>query len=53
MYRPGLKSEELVIIVERCLRLAMQRDVLSGCSIRILTVTTDGIYSKDIEIADA
>ena len=53
MYRPGLKSEELVIIVEKCLRLAMQRDVLSGCSIRILTITTDGIYSKDIEIADA
>lgn len=53
MYRPGLKSDELVIIVEKCLRLAMQRDVLSGCSIRILTVTADGIYSKDVEIADA
>ena len=52
-YSPDFSSEELVEVVEKCLRLAMQRDVLSGCSINILTITADGIYSKNIEIADA
>lgn len=53
MYRPNLSSEELVTVVEKCLRLALQRDVLSGCSIRIITIAEDGIYSKDVDVADA
>ena len=53
IYRPDLPPDALVGVVERCLRLAIQRDVLSGCSIRILTITRDGIYSKNVEIADA
>jgi 20S proteasome subunit beta 3 len=53
MYQPNLSSEELVAVVEKCLRLALQRDVLSGCSIRILTITEGGIYSKEIDVADA
>lgn len=51
-YQPNLSSNKLITIVEKCLRLALQRDVLSGCGIRILTITKDGIYSKEIEIAD-
>lgn len=53
LYRPNLPSTELSALVEKCLRLALQRDVLSGCSIRILTIAEEGIYSKDIEVADA
>ena len=52
LYEPNLSSNELVTVVEKCLRLALQRDVLSGCSIRILTIAKDGIYSKDVSIAD-
>lgn len=53
MYQPNLSSDELVTVVEKCLRLALQRDVLSGCSIRILTITEGGIYSKEVDVADA
>ena len=53
LYEPNLSSNDLVAVVEKCLRLALQRDVLSGCSIRILTIAKDGMYSKDITVADA
>jgi 20S proteasome subunit beta 3 len=52
-YRPGLDAEELVNIAEYCLRSALVRDVMSGCSIRILTLRKGEIYEKIVDIADA
>lgn len=53
IYEPDLSPNKLVEVVEKCLRLALQRDVLSGCSVRILTIMKDGIYSKDVGMIDA
>mmetsp|Transcript_11804 Transcript_11804/g.11443 ORF Transcript_11804/g.11443 Transcript_11804/m.11443 type:complete len:221 (-) Transcript_11804:555-1217(-) len=53
IYEPDLSPNELAKVVEKCLRLALQRDVLSGCSVRIHTILKDGIYSKDVEMIDA
>ena len=53
LHEPNLSSNELVAVVEKCLWLALQRDVLSGCNIRILTIAKDGMYLKDVTVADA
>lgn len=45
-------AEELVAIAEHCFKMAVQRDVLSGGNIRIITVTQETIYAKDIQFDD-
>lgn len=47
-YIPNLDSNELITLAERCYRLALQRDVMSGSDFRIITLTKDNIYIKDI-----
>jgi 20S proteasome subunit beta 3 len=51
-YRPNLEPEELCCLTERCLKLAFQRDIMSGGDIKIVTLKKDGIYSKTIKIED-
>jgi 20S proteasome subunit beta 3 len=51
-YKYGLNSEDLIGIAEKALRLALQRDVLSGCDLRIFTIHNDSIYLKEFESPD-
>jgi 20S proteasome subunit beta 3 len=51
-YRPNLEAEEVVALMEVCIREALQRDVLSGCKVQILTMAKEGIHKKTIDTAD-
>jgi len=53
LYQPNLEAPELAKLAERCFNLAMQRDVLSGSHLRVLTLTKDALYSKMVEKLDA
>ena len=48
LYEPGLDDEALVAVAERCLTQALQRDVLSGCSVTISLLKADGSVIKKI-----
>ena len=52
LYVPNLDPHGLVGLAERCLKLAVQRDVLSGSDMRIFTITRNCIYVKDIKMND-
>lgn len=52
LYQPGLEAPQLAELAERCFHLAMQRDVMSGCDFRVHTLTSEGIYVKDIKRLD-
>lgn len=50
---PDLPAEDLVYLAERCLRLAVQRDVMSGGDNLKIVLLRDGeIYQKDIVFKD-
>ena len=51
-FRPNLCVEELVSTVEKCLVGSLERDVLSGGEVRIITITPEGIYSKQFSTSD-
>jgi 20S proteasome subunit beta 3 len=51
-YCKDLTSEELCSLTERCLKLAFQRDILSGGDIKIATLRKDGIFVKTIKMTD-
>lgn len=51
-YRENLSSGQLMTNTEKILKLALERDILSGGQVNVLTLTTDGIYSKDFETHD-
>jgi 20S proteasome subunit beta 3 len=51
-YRSDLPVDELADVVEKCMRMALQRDTMSGCSIRIYTLVKDGCYLKEIAVDD-
>lgn len=40
------------IFTEKCFRAALQRDVMSGGSVRIYTLTKDSIYLKEVSSND-
>lgn len=52
LYVPGLSAAQLVKLAERCLKLAFQRDILSGSNLRLVTVHKDDFYIKDVEFQD-
>ena len=52
MYQPDLSPHQLVALTERCLREALQRDVMSGCRVHILTLLPDSIHLKVFDSAD-
>lgn len=52
IYESELDPEELVSVAEKVFKLALQRDVLSGCTVRILTITKDGIFEKNFHTDD-
>ena len=52
LYQPNLEASELVKLAERCFNLAMQRDVLSGSNLRVLTLTKEALYSKTVKKLD-
>lgn len=41
-YQPGLDANELFLVMERALKLALQRDVLSGGACRVYVLRGDG-----------
>ena len=50
-YKADLDVEELQQLTQSCLRTALKRDVLSGCTMRLLTLTSDGkIYESYFDI---
>jgi 20S proteasome alpha/beta subunit len=51
-YVPNLAAVELCGLAENCLRLAFQRDILSGGDIKIVTLCADGVYMKTIPMTD-
>ena len=52
-YRPELSADELVNVVEKCLRLALQRDTLSGGNLRLYTLLPNGdTFLKEIQVND-
>jgi 20S proteasome alpha/beta subunit len=52
LYAPNLDAEELVGLATKAFTLAMQRDVLSGCKVRIFSITRNGIYEKLFQTDD-
>lgn len=53
LYSPHLSATELITTAERCFKLALQRDVMSGCDVRIFTLVDGGtIHMKDISFDD-
>jgi 20S proteasome subunit beta 3 len=52
LYVPDLSPDQLLQLATRCFNLAMQRDVLSGASLRAFTLTKDAIYRKEIKQFD-
>lgn len=53
LYSPNLSATELMSTAERCFKLALQRDVMSGCDIRMFSILNENIYMKDLYFADA
>lgn len=51
-YRPGLEAEELLGVAKKCIQDALQRDVLSGGPVRVLTLWKGEIYETFIEAHD-
>lgn len=50
-YQPDLDADELRQLTQNCLKMALKRDVLSGCTMRLLTLTRDGkIYESYFDI---
>lgn len=47
IYNSNLSPEELVSLAKTALTLALQRDVLSGCKMRILVLTRSGVIYED------
>jgi 20S proteasome subunit beta 3 len=53
LYREDLSESELDNLVEQCMRRALQRDVMSGCSVILYTIKSSGIVSfRNIFTAD-
>ena len=52
LYQPNLSAHQLVSLTERCLKEALQRDVMSGCRVHILTLLPDAIHLKIFDSAD-
>ena len=46
LYQPELGADELCAVVERCVSLALQRDVLSGCGVDLHVLHADGRLEK-------
>lgn len=53
LYTKNLSLSKLTKIADKCLKLALQRDILSGCKIYLYIMTKDGTISiKTFETAD-
>jgi 20S proteasome subunit beta 3 len=52
LYIPDLSSEDLIGLTERCLQLALQRDILSGGDVKIVLMCGDEFYLKTIRLED-
>ncbi|KAJ1419796.1 nucleophile aminohydrolase [Ochromonadaceae sp. CCMP2298] len=52
LYTPDLDTEQLIALAERCFCLAMQRDVLSGGDFRVVTLTREAVWVKDVQRLD-
>eukprot|EP01031_Cornospumella_fuschlensis_P031065 gene31065-37545_t len=52
LYVPGLSATQLVKLAERCLKLAFQRDILSGSNLRLVTLHKGDFYVKDVDFQD-
>jgi 20S proteasome alpha/beta subunit len=52
LYLPNLDSQELLVLAEKCFRLGLQRDILSGGDFQIITITRGNIFVKDIVKSD-
>eukprot|EP01039_Chlorochromonas_danica_P004855 gene4855-5323_t len=52
LYVPDLDALQLVKLTERCLRLAFQRDILSGGDLKVVILTRDGLFVKEISFQD-
>jgi 20S proteasome subunit beta 3 len=51
-YRENLAPSQLMTITEKILKVALERDVLSGGQVDVLTLTADGIYTKAFDTYD-
>lgn len=51
-YMPDLPAEELLELTERCLRLALQRDILSGGDIKLVLLRDGEVFAKEIAFQD-
>eukprot|EP01035_Chromulina_nebulosa_P018473 gene18473-24185_t len=52
LFKSNLNSNQLVTIAETAMKLSMQRDVLSGCKVKIYTLNKEGIFLKEIYTDD-
>ncbi len=52
LYTPNLKREDLVLLAERCLQLAFQRDILSGGNLKLVVMYSGGIRVKELAFQD-
>jgi len=51
-FQSELSAGDLVSLTEKCIKLGLQRDILSGCNVRIYLITADGMYTRDIVTFD-
>ena len=53
-YKHDLPTEQLIEVAKNSLKLALQRDVLSGCKMRLLVLTNKGdLYESHFRTEDA
>jgi 20S proteasome alpha/beta subunit len=52
LYKTELDVISLVSLIERIMKLALQRDVLSGGRVNLVTVTAQGVFCKEFETFD-
>lgn len=51
-YQAAMETLPLLGLTEKIMKLALQRDVMSGGKVNVLTITEEGIFLKDFDTHD-
>lgn len=52
LYKSDLSADELVELAEKCIKMALQRDCISGGMVRLYTIYQNKLYCKEISTDD-
>jgi 20S proteasome subunit beta 3 len=53
LYHPSMSPSDLIQFTKTVFAMALQRDVLSGCRVRILVIANKSIYSTEFDAGDS